>query len=86
MRENFLQSHILSSVLGYGPITHKNESNKNEFITAMEALQIIGGGDCPELASRGCSRRTKPILSPDHRCSFSQMQALVMIPHKMLRT
>ena len=49
----FLKAHVLSSVLGYGPVTHKNESNKNEFITAMKTLPITGGGDCPELAFTG---------------------------------
>jgi len=37
----------------YGPITHKNDSNKNEFLTAMKTLPVTRGGDCPELAFTG---------------------------------
>ena len=48
-----LKSHVFSSALDYGPITHKNDSNKNEFLTAMKTLPVTRGGDCPELAFTG---------------------------------
>ena len=36
-----------------GPITHKYEDNKAEFISAIQGLRVAGGGDCPEMAFGG---------------------------------
>ena len=36
-----------------GPVTYKNESNKNEFIKEIKKLRIRGGRDCLEMAFGG---------------------------------
>lgn len=44
---------FLLFIIGYGPLTYKNDSNKNEFITAMSLLNVFGGRDCPEMSFTG---------------------------------
>ena len=36
-----------------GPVTIKNETEGDDFVTALRALRATGGGDCPELAFKG---------------------------------
>ena len=40
-------------LLEVGPVTYKNESNKNEFISEIRKLRIRGGRDCLEMAFGG---------------------------------
>ena len=44
---------MLESFAGYGPVTHKNDTTKKEFITAIQNLRAYGGRDCPELSFTG---------------------------------
>jgi len=37
----------------YGPITYRNQSQREEFVDAIEDLDAKGGGDCPELTFTG---------------------------------
>ena len=42
-----------STFAGYGPITYKNQSQREEFLNALDLLDAKGGGDCPELTFTG---------------------------------
>ncbi|XP_065070187.1 hemicentin-1-like isoform X2 [Rhopilema esculentum] len=38
---------------GYGPITYRNQSQREDFVEAIDNLDAKGGGDCPELTFTG---------------------------------
>lgn len=41
------------TLTGVGPVTHKTETNKAEFVSAIQSLRVSGGGDCHEMAFGG---------------------------------
>ena len=46
--------HVISCFSSeHGPITYKNDSDKAEFVTAIDSLRVYGGRDCPELSFTG---------------------------------
>ena len=38
---------------GTGPVTYKSDTEKTQFVSAINALRANGGGDCPELTFKG---------------------------------
>ena len=40
-------------LLGTGPVTYRQESERSKFVSDIEGLTATGGGDCPELAFTG---------------------------------
>ena len=40
-------------LLGTGPVIYRSESQRSTFLSDIDGLPAIGGGDCPELAFTG---------------------------------
>lgn len=44
---------LYSTFEGTGPVTYKSDTERTQFVSAIDALHAHGGGDCPELTFKG---------------------------------